>query len=100
MAHRNVPITDRQTVVDAATQLVDVRQPDEVAAGTLDGATNIPLDQLPVRLDELDPTRRTVVLCRSGGRSTRAAEYLTTAGFADVINLDGGMLAYNEEHTS
>ncbi len=100
MAHRDVPITDYRTVVDGATQLIDVRQPDEVAAGTLDGSVNIPLDQLVKRIGELEPARRTVLLCRSGGRSAQAADFLTRSGFVDVVNLEGGMLAYNEEQSS
>jgi len=42
---------------------------------------------------ELDRDRRVVLLCRSGGRSTQAAEFLTASGFADVVDLAGGMLA-------
>lgn len=100
MTHRDHPVADYGSVVDPDTQLIDVRQPEEVASGTLDGAINIPLGQLAGRLDELDPSRRIVLLCRSGNRSTQAAVYLTAAGFNDVVNLDGGMLAYAKEHTS
>ena len=65
-----------------------------MAGGTLPGAINIPLGDLPARLGELDPTRRVVLLCRSGGRSTQAAQFLTASGFADVVNLAGGMLGW------
>lgn len=94
MTHRDHPVADYEIAVGSDGQLVDVRESDEVAAGSLPGATNLPLGELPNRLDQLDPTRRVVVLCRSGGRSTSAAELLTAAGFADVVNLEGGMLAY------
>ncbi len=97
MAYRNHPVTDYQAVTGENAQLVDVRQPEEVAEGTLAGAVNIPLDQLPSRLGELDPDRPTVLLCRSGGRSAHAAEVLTEIGFVDVVNLEGGMLAYQQE---
>ncbi len=93
MAHRDHPVADYRSVLEADAQLVDVREPNEVAAGTLPGAVNIPLGELPVRLTELEPSRRVVLLCRSGGRSTKAAEFLTASGFSDVINLKGGMLA-------
>jgi rhodanese-related sulfurtransferase len=92
MPHRDHPVTDWSSVVVDDAQLIDVRQPEEVAGGTLDGAVNIPLDDLPGRAGELDPTRRVVLLCRSGGRSAMAAEFLTASGFTDVINLAGGML--------
>ncbi len=93
MAHRNHPATDYLSVITSDTHFIDVRQPDEVAAGTLPGTVNIPLGDLPDRLGELDPTRRVVLLCRSGGRSATAAAALTAAGFDDVVNLEGGMLA-------
>ena len=89
------PVTDYTTVVDSSTQFLDVREPAEVVEGTLPGTINIPLGQLPSRLAELDPTRRVVVLCRSGGRSAHAAKMLVDIGFTDVVNLDGGMLAYS-----
>lgn len=91
--HRDHPVNDYAAVVTETTQFIDVREPDEVAGGSLPGAINIPLGTLPERVGELDPARRVVLLCRSGGRSTQASEYLTGQGFEDVINLDGGMLA-------
>lgn len=94
MAHTDHPVADYATAVGTDGQLIDVREPDEVAEGTLPGAINIPLGDLPDRVGELDPSRRVVVLCRSGGRSTQASELLTGAGFADVVNLEGGMLAF------
>jgi rhodanese-related sulfurtransferase len=97
MSHRDHPVTDYTGALGADGQLVDVREPDEVAEGTLPGAVNIPVGELPDRLSELDQSRRVVVLCRSGGRSTKAATLLTDAGFADVVNLEGGMLAYAEQ---
>ncbi len=97
MTHSNHPVADYLTAVGQDGQLVDVREPDEVSAGTLPEAINIPLGELPVKLGQLDPARRVVVLCRSGGRSTSAAELLTSAGFGDVVNLEGGMLAYSSQ---
>ena len=96
MAHRDHPVNDYQSVVTPGVTLIDVREPDEVAAGTLPGAVNIPLGDLPSRVGELDRNQRVVLLCRSGGRSTAAAELLTAAGFGDVVNLAGGMLAVND----
>ena len=87
------PAGDYRAVVDATTQLIDVRAPDEVADRSLPGVVNIPLDELPSRAAELDADRRVVVICRSGRRSATAAQLLVDAGFNDVINLDGGMLA-------
>jgi rhodanese-related sulfurtransferase len=78
------------SVVRDNVAVLDVREPEEVACGQIPGSTNIPLGQLPARLDELDPRRSVVVVCQSGRRSQRAAELLTVAGFM-VSNLTGGM---------
>ena len=90
------PMTDYRSVLTDGVQLIDVREPDEVAAGTLPDSVNIPLGDLPVRASELAPNRRVVLFCRSGGRSAQAAEYLIAHGFGDVINLAGGMLAHQK----
>jgi rhodanese-related sulfurtransferase len=98
MAHREHPVVDHAAVLVDDAQLIDVREPDEVAGGTLAGARNIPLGELPDRLSEVDPARRVVLLCRSGNRSGAAAEFLTENGFDDVVNLTGGMLALGEQN--
>ncbi len=92
--HIDHPVNDYAAAVGADGQLIDVREPDEVAGGTLPGAINIPLGEIPVRFGEIDRDRRVVLLCKVGGRSTQAAEFLTSQGFTDVVNLDGGMMAY------
>ena len=61
-------------------QIVDVRNLGETAAGTIPGATNIPVGQLPSRLDELDVTKPTVVYCAGGYRSSVAASLLRQTG--------------------
>ena len=90
------PADDHASVVDESTQFIDVRRPDEVAQSSIAGARNIPLDELPARMSELDPQRRTVLLCQSGNRSIQAGEFLAAAGFADVVNLAGGMITYEK----
>ncbi|MEM8618526.1 MAG: rhodanese-like domain-containing protein [Actinomycetota bacterium] len=75
--------------------VLDVREPDEVAEGTIPGALHIPLGELHDRVGELDPGTPVAVLCRSGGRSAMAAEFLDAAGFGQVTNLEGGILAYS-----
>ena len=89
-------MADYASVVDETTQFIDVRRPDEVAQGTIEGALNIPIEELTGRVRELDSQRRTVLLCRSGNRSTQAGEFLAASGFVDVVNLDGGMIAYGK----
>ena len=77
-------------------QLVDVRNPGEVAAGMIADAVNIPVGQLPDRLAELDPRKPTVVYCAGGYRSSVAASLLRQRGFADVSDLLGGYNAWEE----
>ncbi len=80
-----------------APLLLDVREPHELEISALPGAINIPLDDLPARLSELDLSRDIVILCKSGTRSTRALELLVEAGFRRVKNLKGGINAWAEE---
>jgi len=74
--------------VAAGARLVDVRSPQEYAAGHLPDAINIPLGDLRARMKELGAKDRTlVVYCRSGARSSRAKDELLAAGYQTVINL-------------
>ncbi len=75
--------------------LLDVREPWEVVAAALPGASNIPMGEVPSRLAELDPERETIVLCHHGIRSAQVALYLARNGFERVINLAGGINAYS-----
>lgn len=77
--------------------LLDVREPFEFEMARIEGASLIPLGQLPVRWQELDREKEIFVLCHSGVRSERAAEYLRSAGFARVANVAGGIDAWSEE---
>lgn len=76
--------------------LLDVREQDEWDAGHAPGAVHIPLGDLPSRLAELpDDVTPLPVVCRSGGRSSRAVQWLEQQGY-DVVNVDGGMKAWDE----
>ncbi len=77
-------------------QLVDIRNPGEFAVGTIQGATPIPVGQLPGRLDEIDPNAPTVVFCAGGYRSSVGASVLRQAGFDDVSDILGGYGAWVE----
>jgi sulfur-carrier protein adenylyltransferase/sulfurtransferase len=78
-------------------RLIDVREPHELEISRLPNATNIPLGQLAARLSELDSAEDMVLFCKSGARSTRALELLTSAGFKKVKNLKGGINAWARE---
>ena len=75
---------------DEAVQVVDVRNPGEIVGGMLPGAVKVPLASLLEGLEQLDPTRRTIVYCAGGYRSSVAASLLRSKGFSDVADLIGG----------
>ncbi|RKH71582.1 rhodanese-like domain-containing protein [Corallococcus aberystwythensis] len=93
-AHTRSAGAEAHQRVEAGATLVDVRTPEEFAAGHLPGAVNIPVDELPQRLAELgSPEKPLVLYCRSGARSSRAELLLKERGFQDVFNL-GPMSAW------
>lgn len=73
--------------------IIDVRETEEVAEGKIPGAVNIPLGLVEFRMHELEKTKEYIIVCRSGGRSGRAAQLLDSQGF-QVINMSGGMLSW------
>ncbi|WP_127590956.1 rhodanese-like domain-containing protein [Paenibacillus lautus] len=73
--------------------IIDVRETEEVAEGKIPGAVNIPLGLIEYRKQELDRSKEYVMVCRSGGRSGRAAQYLESQGYR-VVNMTGGMLEW------
>lgn len=76
--------------------LIDVRTPEEYAAGFITGSVNIPLQALEARLSEVPKGIPIVVYCRSGNRSAEAATILTNNGYGEVYDL-GGILEW-EQH--
>jgi phage shock protein E len=72
--------------VRAGALIVDVRTPEEFGAGAHPRAVNIPLAELPSRLDEIPKGRPVVLYCASGMRSASAARVLRRAGHAEVLN--------------
>lgn len=73
--------------------LIDVREPDEFASGHVPGAQNVPLGQLESRLSEIPADDDVYVICQSGGRSARAADFLATQGI-NAVNIEGGTSAW------
>jgi rhodanese-related sulfurtransferase len=74
--------------------MLDVRQPDEWAAGHIPGATLIPLGELSSRLAEVPEDRQVVVVCRSGNRSAQGRDILLGAGYPSATSMAGGMNAW------
>ncbi len=79
-------------------QIVDVREPHEVAIAKIPNSIHIPLGQVVNRMSEIDPSKETVVHCKMGGRSARAIMALKQSGFSgNLINLKGGITAWSNE---
>ena len=81
--------------------LIDVREPDEQAKGTIPGAINLPRGILEVNIDQIttDKDRKLVLYCGGGSRSALAAVNLKKMGFRNVISLAGGYRGWRDEET-
>ncbi|HIK39216.1 MAG TPA: rhodanese-related sulfurtransferase [Thermoleptolyngbya sp. M55_K2018_002] len=81
-----------------ALQLVDVREPEELAIAQVDGFINLPLSQYGEWSTDihsrLDPEAETIVMCHHGMRSAQMCGWLLSQGFQNVKNLTGGIEAY------
>jgi rhodanese-related sulfurtransferase len=76
--------------------LLDVREPDEWAAGHIDGAVHIPMSGLMARVDEVPQDRDVVVVCKVGARSAQVTAFLRQRGWETVRSLEGGVIAWVE----
>jgi len=90
-----VSALDAHELIVHGALLLDVREDDEFAAGRSPDALHIALASLPDRLGDLDASKSIVCVCRSGGRSARATEFLNEHGFT-AVNLEGGMTAWHD----
>ena len=90
------PAQARAAVEAAYSQFIDVRTPEEYAAGHAYRARNIPLDQIAANLDKLEKNEPVYLICQSGRRSKQAAEILVDAGFTQAISIAGGTTAWKE----
>ena len=78
--------------------IIDVREEDEQAATRVEVVALIPMSELMGRIDDIPTDAPVAVLCRSGARSGRVADYLTAAGeHGEVANIEGGIIAWAAE---
>jgi rhodanese-related sulfurtransferase/rubrerythrin len=98
---REIPTWSVEEVREYLTQrqpgeynLLDVRQPEEYADGHLPGSQLIPVGELHRRIGEIDRRKPTIVYCRSGVRAANGTGVLLNAGFDEVWNMAGGILAW------
>jgi rhodanese-related sulfurtransferase len=74
-------------------RIIDVREPHEYRAGHVPHAQLLPVDQVPLHLGSLGRRRPVYLICETGNRSARVAEYLHTHGF-DAYTVAGGTAAW------
>lgn len=88
-------LKDRQNQGNAPV-IIDVREIWENEESRIEGSRNIPLGELPSKLDDLEELRDTevVVHCKGGSRSASAKAFLQQQGFSNVRNLIGGIQSY------
>jgi rhodanese-related sulfurtransferase len=90
-----VDVATAASLVEGGAFLLDVRTPEEWAAGHVQGATLVPLDALPGRLSDVPKDRQVVVMCRTGHRSAQGRDILLGAGYPSVTSMAGGITAWN-----
>jgi rhodanese-related sulfurtransferase len=92
---REITAKEVETLLNEGTpiNIIDVREVDEVAAGKIPGAVNIRLGLLEFRMHDLDKAKEYIMVCRSGGRSAQATQFLEYQGY-NVINMTGGMMSW------
>ena len=81
----------------AALTILDVRNPPEIAICAIADSTNIPMHEVPANLDRLPGEGALVVICHSGMRSYQVTAWLRQNGFANAVNLRGGIDAWARE---
>jgi rhodanese-related sulfurtransferase len=74
--------------------VIDVREPFEYSNGFIPGAVNIPLSELPGKLQDAPPDRPVYLYCQSGIRSRHAARILAARGFSNIAHLAGGLRSW------
>ncbi|OEF96961.1 rhodanese-like domain-containing protein [Desulfuribacillus alkaliarsenatis] len=92
VSYKNVTSDQAKTLLEDSTYiLLDVRTTEEYRDNHVPGSILIPVQELELRLDELDKDKKYLVLCRSGNRSVTASEILIEHGFGYVYNVMGGI---------
>ena len=98
MSLRQMTVQELQAALRARDSahpiLLDVREPWEWQLTRIDGSRHLPMGEIPARIDELDKTHPTVVICHHGVRSLQVVAFLARLGFANLHNLQGGIDAW------
>jgi rhodanese-related sulfurtransferase len=99
IAHISVEELAERLAAGDRLQLIDVREPEELAIASLSQFQNLPLSQFAQWSGQiqahLNPTTETIVMCHHGMRSAQMCHWLINQGFTNVKNLSGGIDAYS-----
>lgn len=93
MAIQEITVDELAGRLAEGARVIDVREPAEFEQARLAGSLSIPLATVPDRIDEFRGESPTYVICRSGGRSMHACNFLAEQG-VDVVNVSGGLMAW------
>ena len=91
---RDVDVQELHAAANQGAVVIDVREPHEFAAGRVPASVLVPLATVLARAGEFARDETLYVICRTDNRSSTAAEALVSAGFSDVRNVRGGMVAW------
>ena len=97
--YEDITVEQAKELIETNPSLVilDVRTEAEYNVEHLEGAINIPLDELEQRLAELNPNNKLLVYCMTGYRSTQAAEILVENGVSGFYHMRGGIFAWKQK---
>lgn len=93
MTIQEVTVDELAERLAAGARLVDVREPDEFEQARVPGGALVPLATVPLNVDRFRGDTPTYVICKSGGRSMQACEFLAQQG-VEAINVAGGTMAW------
>jgi rhodanese-related sulfurtransferase len=91
-----VDIHEAKKRIDNGAVLIDVREQNEFDDLRIPDSVLVPLSEFQQRFEELPKDKEIVMQCRSGARSGQATEFLLANGYTNVVNMTGGILAWNE----
>ena len=83
--------------LDDKLQILDVREPTEVAYGIIPNAMTIPMSEIPKKLNKLNDQKDLYIYCKSGIRSAKVCEYLLQKDFKNVYNVKGGIVSWSRD---
>jgi rhodanese-related sulfurtransferase len=97
-SYESISVEEAQEMMkNTELEILDVRTPDEYAAGHIPGSKLVPLQVLEGMSEELNKNSTYLIVCRSGNRSQQASDLLIQKGFKQIYNMTGGMNEWTGE---